>query len=395
MYQDLLQYAKTERQKEVVLSYIENEFNGRATARALGLAKSTVQDTIKAVKKYRENALYVSEGKESSGLIDAKEDKQFITNKVSTLYAADGSIKTQWVQSTVDKEQQLKALKECIADMAKEISGKYVSGVKPYIEDEDIMTMYITNDIHFGELMDANESLDRPWDSKIADKTVAQSFKYLVDSAPKSKYAMLADLGDLLTVNDHTPLTPKSGNIIDTDSRFSKILKTAYMALIRGIELMLTKHEIVYFNNISGNHDITGGHVVREIVSAWFRNEPRVIVNQSPSNIKYHVFGKCLFQFAHGDGMRMNRAGEAMAIDMKKEFGNSEFRYSHFGHTHKTVVVDHALTICESHRSVVALNPWASHMGFRGNVGTMKSICYHKDFGEISRNTFNVLMVEE
>lgn len=384
---ELLDYAKTQRQREILSAYYENDCNGRATARDLGIGKSTVNDVVRLVKKYKSEALG------ESIHIDIK-SKPFNVNSVSTVYDSEGNIKTQRVTANVDKDKQLKAYMEAISEMTKELSGKYVPQQSSVINSDELMTMYISNDIHFGELMDAEESLDRPWDSKIADKTVSDAFRYLVDSAPKSKYGMMVDLGDLLTVNDHTALTPKSKNIIETDSRFSKILKTAYMCLIRGIEIMLTKHEIVYFANIGGNHDIVGGHVIREIVSAWFRDEPRVIVNESPANIKYHVFGRCLFQFAHGDGMRMNRAGEAMALDKKKEFGESEFRYTHFGHTHKTLVVDHALTICESHRNLGALNVWASHMGFRGNIGTMKSITYHKDFGEISRNTFNVLMTE-
>lgn len=384
-FDKLYGYCTTERQREILTAYKENDFKNKKTARAMGVDESTTRHTIKQIKA----RMALAEGEEVS-----VEAKNYNITNVSTLYDSDGNIKSQWVKSNTSKEAQIDILKSAITEMAEELEGKCEPTDAPVYDTDDMMTMYISNDIHFGELMWGEETMDGDWDLKIAEKTISSSYQYLVNSTPKSRDCVVVDLGDLNTIDDFKNMTPKSGNIISVDGRYPKILKAAYMSIINGITLALQKHERVYFINISGNHDITGGHVVREVVSAWFRNEPRVIINESPSNIKYHAFGKCLFQFAHGDGMKMQAAGECMAVDMKHIFSDTEHRYSHFGHNHKDQVYDGRVTKCESHRNLAYLNDWASHAGYRRGLGTMKAITYHKNHGEIARNTFNVSMVD-
>ena len=76
---------------------------------------------------------------------------------------------------------------------------------------------------------------------------------------------------------------------------------------------------------------LTTGHAIREIIRQTFRENPRVIVDESPSPIKYHQHGNVLLQFAHGDGMKMSAAGEVMAHDCQSIFSTTEHRYAHFG----------------------------------------------------------------
>ena len=64
-------------------------------------------------------------------------------------------------------------------------------------------------------------------------------------------------------------------------------------------------------------------------------------------------------------------------------------------HTHKDAVVEGPLCRSESHRNLAPLNDWAAHKGFRGPIGTMKSITYCKHSGEKSRSLFNVEIEEQ
>lgn len=185
-------------------------------------------------------------------------------------------------------------------------------------------------------------------------------------------------------------MTPKSGNIIPTDSRYPKILRAAYEAMIYGINKALQKHEIVYFYNIAGNHDISSGVAIREVIKVAFSNNPRVIVDDSPMNIKYHLHGTNLLGFAHGDNLRMTKAGEVMAADNQHIFSQTKHRFFHFGHVHSDSVVDSRICRAESHRNLAPLNHYAFEHGYRTNGNTMKAITYHTDLGEITRQTFNL-----
>lgn len=301
----------------------------------------------------------------------------------------EGKPKRGWVKTNVEMESQLKAMREAIEDMCISLPQRAI-GETPQVALGDMTTMYISNDIHYGALMWSKETGDRDWNLEIAQEEHLSAVDYLVEHSPASETAIVVDLGDLTEIDDFKNATPKSGHNLSVDSRFPKILRTAYEGLIYTIEKALTKHKLVYFYNIAGNHDVSNGHAVREIVRAYFKDEDRVIVDESPSLIKYHAFGANLFQFAHGDGMKMKDAGEVMALDMSRQFSNSVHRYSHFGHNHVDKVIDTRLCKVESHRNLAPNNDWAAASGYRRGLGSMKSITYHIDKGEITRNTYTV-----
>jgi len=196
-------------------------------------------------------------------------------------------------------------------------------------------------------------------------------------------------------MDDFKNATPSSGNAVDVDGRYSKVIRVAMEAMVKMIDKALAKHEVVHFINISGNHDITTGHANRAFVSAWYRNEPRVKVCEKPTHQKYFKHGKTLLGFAHGDGLKMPNAGELMAVQCANIFSDTVHRFFHFGHNHKDKVVDGRICKAESHRNIAPLNSWASHAGFTRQLGTMKCITYCPKHGELSRNLFNVGMTDE
>ncbi|MDB4681385.1 hypothetical protein OAE88_00595 [bacterium] len=320
-----------------------------------------------------------------------------ILKGTSTLYKRDEDtgnlfVNNQWVKTDIPKEQAVNAIREAIDDI--------INTVKPTRQifhtgkptNDDLLNVYISNDLHLGALMWKDETGDGDWDTESASETYKNSVDYLIDNSPASKVAIVVDLGDLTEMDDFKNSTPHSGHTLDVDGRYSKVIQVAYLSMVYAIEKALEKHELVKFINISGNHDITTGHAIRAFIRAWFRNNNRVTVDDSPIDIKYHKHGNTLIGFAHGDGLKMGRAGETMAVDNQEVFSDTTERYFHFGHTHKDAVQDGAICKCESHRNLAPLNHWAAHKGFRRNAGTMKAITYDKKYGEISRSLYNVNM---
>jgi hypothetical protein len=310
----------------------------------------------------------------------------------STLYDDQGNIRLQWVKTNVPKQQQLDAVKEAITELAETLpSITNVTTPKPKKLDDELITVYISNDLHLGAYM-WHEEVGVDWDVNVASNTIRQAYDRLVATTPNSKKCIVVDLGDLSEVNDHKNMTPQSGHILDVDGRYPKILRAAYESLIYGIYKALEKHELVYFYCVPGNHDKSTNHAVREVIRMVFKDNPRVIVDESPAEIKYHQHGSTLLQFAHGDGLKMAAAGEVMAHDCSDIFSQTKFRYSHMGHVHKDSAMDTRLCKVESHRNLAPLNAWAYHKGFRGPLGTMKAVTYSDKLGELTRQTYNVLM---
>lgn len=327
-------------------------------------------------------------------LVDAfeAEETPMITKGKSTLYDEFGDVKLQWVKEDVEKKNEVESIKKAIDMIVERVPARDVVKRDTTILDDDTVNVYISNDLHIGAFMRETETGDKDWDLGIADKTIKRSIDYLVDNSPKSKMAVVADLGDATESDDFKNMTPHSGNPLDVDGRYYKMLGVAMESMVYMIEKALEKHETVMFINISGNHDITGGHAIRAYVKAWFRNEPRVIVDSSPLDIKYFKFGSTLLGFAHGDGLKMKDAGETMAADNVEVFSDTDNRYFHFGHTHKDAVIDGRLCRAESHRNLAPLNQWAAHKGYRRQIGTMKCKTYHVKWGEIGSTVFNVNM---
>ncbi len=307
----------------------------------------------------------------------------------STLFDSNGAIKQQWVKTDVDKSQFMASCLEAVKSIAENVTTLPTVDAPTTHLTDDLATLYISNDVHFGALMDKHES-GQDWDTELAATALKTAHEYLISNSPASKVGIVIDLGDLLEVNDSRNMTPKSGHVLAVDSRFYKILRAAYESFIFAINEALKKHELVYFYNIGGNHDEIPAIAIREVMRIAFKDNPRVIIDDTPSNIKYHQHGKVLLQFAHGHAMKMRQAGETMAADMQHIFSETKFRFSHLGHTHKDAVYDSAICRAESHRNIAPLNHYAYEYGYRTNGNTMKAITYHTEKGEISRNIYNV-----
>lgn len=379
-----MEYIKSDQFQDICY---ECEFDIQEIQRKLLELNPTYQATPQRIKdriaNYRRRGLFPLDSGNKVGHGE-------VLKGTSTQYGPNGEIKQQWVKTDVEKTSFIEAFHATIEDLAKSIPAiPNIAAPVTTPDMESLATLYISNDVHFGALMWGEEA-DKDWNVDLARETMRNAYNHLVTASPPSKIGIVCDLGDLTEVDDFKNMTPKSGNVLDVDSRYPKILRAAYESLIYGIKLALTKHELVYFYNIAGNHDVSTGVAIREVIRMAFQDNERVIVHDKPNNIKYHQHGKVLLQFAHGDSMKMRQAGETMAHDCQDIFSTTTHRFAHFGHTHKDAVIDTPLCRAESHRNLAPLNTWAYNHGYRSGIGTMKSITYHSLLGETSRQIYNV-----
>ena len=321
---------------------------------------------------------------DSGNIVSAGE----VLKGTSTLYDSDGRVVMQWIKSDTDKTAELQSVISTITDLCKGIPPLDVSTI-PTTTMEGLVTTYISNDVHIGALVWGEESQE-DYDLDIATTRLKSAYNYLFTTSPNTEIGIVVDLGDLTENDNNANVTPKSGNILAVDGRYPKILRTAYESLIYAIQLALTKHRTVYFINVLGNHDINTATAIREIIRMAFINEPRVIVDSDSKPIKYFQQGQTLLQFVHGDSMKPKQAGEVMAVDCESIFSTTKYRYSHFGHVHSDSVIDTPICRVESHRNLAPNNHWAYGKGYRRGPGTMKSITYSPNAGEISRQIFNL-----
>lgn len=380
----LLGYARTEKQEQIIEAVIENG-SGRKAAEALGMSKSAVNDTLNRVRKYA-----ASKGYSPANSMTNEVPKSYNVKKVSTLHDKDGGVTAQWVIAEPEKVSIDEAVKAAM-DIYKNELPVFKQVVPPKESNDELLTTYVTNDLHLGALVAKSETGENN-NLEIGVEQSKRAIEHLVTSTPNSKSAIVLDLGDLTEARGYSNLTEKGGHLLDVSSRYPDVLRAAYELLSYFVGLALTKHERVYFYNVGGNHDNHTALAVREVIRVMFMDNPRVIVDDAPTAIKYHQHGATLLQFFHGDKMKMNAAGEVMAYDCASIFSETQHRYGLCGHFHRDSVVDTRLARVESFRSSTVMNEWATSHGFRGGLGTMQAITFSDKHGEVSRSTYNVSM---
>jgi len=359
--------------KQIIDAY--NEFGSkRAAAKSLGIARSTFQHRYTAALK---------RGYSPSHDMNHIAPEGFAVKGTSTLRDADGNIKIQWTKTNADKDRQHQLMISVIEDMAKDLP-RLVKLPKPKQTLNKLLNLYTFTDYHMGMLAWHKEG-GADWDLKIAEKMLGDCFRHMVAGAPQAKHAVILQLGDFLHTDGILPVTPMHGHILDTDSRFSKIVAVTIRALRNLVDMALLKHETVHVVMAEGNHDITSSIWLRAMFRTLYENEPRVTVNESELPYYAHQFGNVMLGFSHGHMKKKDSMPLLFAAQFSKIWGETTKRYIHCGHFHNEQVNEHSGVKVMQHPTLSARDAYAARGGWLSERQA-KCITYHRDFGEVASN---------
>ena len=256
--------------------------------------------------------------------------------------------------------------------------------------NKNLCNQYTLTDYHLGMMAWAEESGD-DWDLKIAEEKLIKFFEAGIRSSPKADTCIFAQIGDFLHWDGFEALTPANKHILDADTRFPKLVRTAIRVIRQIISMLLEKYKIVKVIMAEGNHDPASSVWLREMLSAFYENQPRIFIDTNPDPYYCFVFGKvCLF-YHHGHKKNVSNISSAFVGKFKKEFGDSEYVYGHLGHLHH-IQKENNLMILEQHRTLAAKDAYAGRAGYLSGRDA-KVITYHRDFGEVGRQTININML--
>jgi len=238
------------------------------------------------------------------------------------------------------------------------------------------------------------EETGENYDLDIAYNLLTKAFNRLVESTPNSEYALLANLGDYFHIDDTRNETLRSGNRLDVDSRYPKILKTGLKLIINIIQKLLIKHKYIIIRNAIGNHDPHTTYFLNEYIRAWFCDNPRIIIEDDVKTFWFYKFGKNLIGITHGDTCKLTDLPEIMASDAAEYWSDTEFRYWYIGHVHHMQKKEFRTCIVESFGTLAAKDVWHYSSGYRSQRN-IKYKVLHKDYGEIQEGTVNLKMLGE
>ena len=353
-----------------------NATSQNKAARELGIARSTLQSRLKRATE-RGLSGYNVDGKLPVGLA---------LRGVSSLYGKDGELKGQWVKT--GKDQSLAELKEAIEDAFQEYKGNAVV-IKPpkTTPNEDLATFYIVSDHHLG-LYSWSPETGSDYDTEIASNILKETMGTLVQNTPYSKHAVVLNLGDFFHSDNNENRTLRSGNALDVDTRYARVLQIGVELMIWTIEQALAKHEQVTVRCLQGNHDPYAALALSVALAQFFKSNSRVVVDTDPSPFFWWTFGKVFIASTHGDMIKHTAMPGVMAAYKPKEWGNAEHRYIYLGHVHHQSIGggETAGVVWETFRCLTAKDAWHRQSGYSSGR-SMVAITHHKDKGEVMRHT--------
>lgn len=361
---------------EQLIEELKNGLTNRAIAEKYGM-------NIRNVELRRSKLAKSGIGHGNDGIKKLVPDG-YLVKGTSTMIDADGNEKLRWVKTSVDNER-LEILLEQARDAFCSELPKSIASECPDIDfDDNTMAMYPVFDLHIGAMAHKHECGEN-YDTATAEKVMNSFFDYAVDKAPKSRNATLVLGGDFLHYDSLEAKTPASGHILDSDSRYAKLVYVAIRSVRRAVSRMLEKHQVIDIKVISGNHDEAGMVWLRAALAAFYEDEPRITVDVSPAAMLMTSFGSTLIGYTHGHQMRKAETRlTVMATDFRKLFGDSEYVYTHSGHWHSQKITETNLGVDEVHGQLGAPDAYSANGGWR-SMRQAAVIVYHKRFGEVGR----------
>jgi len=301
----------------------------------------------------------------------------------------------QWVKSNEDAEEQaaiqesiILALQEKVHGLAKPIALKTKRALV------DSLSAYIIGDAHFGAYAWSAETGGEDFDTAIASADLRGAIDLLVDGAPASETAFLVDVGDYLHADNRSNATPASGNLLDVDTRYQRVIRVAMDAMRYCVGRMLQKHAKVKVFIVPGNHNPDSAGWMAMVMESYYHNEPRVEVETSPSKFFYERFGKNLIGLTHGDKIKLGELPSIMACDRPEEWGSTQHRFWWTGHIHHTKHQEYRGCTVEAFNSLAAGDAWHAASGYRA-ARQMQRIDLDREEGIYNRGIASIGMIRK
>lgn len=279
----------------------------------------------------------------------------------SALVDSDDRVIQRWIKTKQDT---------AVDNVLEAVRG-LVDGVKkpavlapPAGNDPSTFTVIPLVDWHVGLMAWARETGEN-YDLKIARKTIMGAMHKLIALSPPSQKCIILGLGDMLHFDGYETITNRSGNFLDGDGRYPKVLRTAADMIRETIDLALQKFAQVTVHLIPGNHDPRATVALALGFSLLYEGQERIAFDDNPSALWWRREGKVLLGAAHGDKAKMKDLPLVMAHDCPQDWAKSTYRRIYTGHIHHERVIEEGGVVVTSMRSPVAKDAYHSFERYR------------------------------
>jgi hypothetical protein len=320
-----VKYRKpTEKQLEAI-NALHEVGTKTGAARLLGISRAALRDRLAGVdpSKLTPPQLAPVATPGSLGL-----------TKTTVQYNANGEVIQEWRR--MSPSQQL--AEDVVDRLCEQVEGKAgrIKSVPDTLAHSDIMVEIDIFDPHVGMYAEEKETLDSDYDCDIAVNRMREAVTNLASKSHPylPGKVVLVFGGDVMHSDTRSNKTEASGNALDVDSRYHRVVNYTVGVIRDCVEIaakIAPRVDIVF---IEGNHDWHSCVWMAEVTKAFYSKSPHINVVSGSSARKHMVFGENLLIWTHGDKIAPAKWPAIIAAEFYKEWGQTQFRHLKMGHIH-------------------------------------------------------------
>lgn len=380
---ELLEYAN-DKQKIMVNAAIEANGNYHAAGRLLGTDESTVRSAVRRLADKVARTM-----SPTAALNPLETPSGFSIQRISKHIDKEGVV-SGWVIANRDKEEQFNAMMEAWEGICVNLPKADLIPAPKGTMDK-LLVDYTIGDNHTGLYSWAREAGD-DWNLEKSVDILYKAMNHLVYHAPAAETAYILDVGDFYHADNQSNETSHSGNKLDVDGRYAKVLSAGVECICSLITLALQKHKKVLYRSVIGNHNEHSAIMMNLAVKMRFHNEPRLEVLDSPAFHHYYQFGCNLLADTHGHTTKADNLPLLMAVDQPEMWAGTTNRVWRTGHVHHLSQKEYGGCTVITYRTLAPKDAWHAASGYRSNRD-MRATVYHKDRGTVGINIVNPSML--
>jgi hypothetical protein len=367
---------------ETQIRYLEavKEHGGQnAAARALGVAKSSVNEAIATYKREAARRGH------APGHFNDGVPAGYVMGKVTVQRKnEDGTYR--WERMSPEAQ----TIEDMVARCEERLKDLPAFTPRPPPPPTAAAAALLTNflglfDLHIGESISSDDPAGR-WNIATAKRTIMASVDNAIARAPKAKRLVLCFGGDAAHYDSLKPVTPRSKHVLNADGDASDMIDAVQDVAFYAIDRALDSYEEVHVIWAEGNHDEYTTVLMQRLIARVYRDNPRLTVTMSRVPYYALLFGKVMICVHHGHGAKLTELAGKFAAMFRSLWGQAEYAYAHAGHHHHIHEKERDGLLATQHPSLAPSDDYALSKGLVSRRGCLM-VTYHDEYGEVCRNT--------